>query len=88
MPVFAVLPDHPGSAALADKIKTSVKDGNALKLPNGAWLVSHEGTSRELSDLIGLTDGSTVNGIVFSVGSYWGRQGKDVWEWLQLMQAR
>lgn len=87
MPVFVALPDEPNSPALRQKIETMIPPGHALQLPIGAWLVSFDGTSRALSDVLGLSEGETTSGAVFAIGSYWGRQSKDVWEWLERMSA-
>lgn len=47
------------------------------------WFVSYKGTSKELSDLLGITsnnDGST--GIVVAISGYYGRAPTNVWEFV------
>lgn len=83
MPVFIVAPDTPNTKEFAEKISSVVPAGNSIKLPGGVWLVSSEGTTRTLSDALGLSEGNPVSGVVLSVGSYWGRATKDVWEWIE-----
>ena len=51
-------------------------------LPRGEILVSFNGTSKELSDLLGISEGVSGNAIVASVSSYFGRSTPDTWEWI------
>jgi len=78
---FVIVPIPTSSEAL-DKLLPE-KFGNAsFSLGNGSWLVSYDGTTRQLSDEIGITDGSTSNGVVLSFAGYWGRATPDLWEWI------
>ncbi|MDR6984514.1 hypothetical protein J2X32_003158 [Rheinheimera pacifica] len=59
------------------------KFGNlALPLPNGDWLVSYIGTSKQLADETGISDGKFGSVLVLNFDGYWGRSTKDVWEWI------
>jgi hypothetical protein len=82
MAVFAILPNDPNSAALAARVNATVPKGDFVRLPGGQWLIAHTGTTREVGDLLGLSEGETTDGVVCSISSYWGRATKDVWEWL------
>jgi len=82
MSVFIVAPDITDSQALTSKIHAVIPTGDAYRLPGGVWMISFEGTTRTLSDSLGISNGTTTNGAVFSINAYWGHAGKDVWEWL------
>jgi len=38
--------------------------------------------TRELSDSLGITDGSVSGGILVRVENFYGRSNKDTWEWI------
>ena len=82
MTVFVYAPDKPQLPAIAQRINAIIPAGNAYLLPGGVWIISYEGTSRALSDAIGLSEGTPSSGVVFAASSYWGHAAKDVWEWL------
>lgn len=72
---------------LEGKIKE--RFGNdAYPLPNGEWLVNYDGTSKQLSDEIGITDGKLGSTIVLNISGYWGRANRDIWEWLKVNTAK
>ena len=59
------------------------KFGNkALQLPRGEWLVAYDGTSRQLSDDIGIGESPSDSAIILNFSAYWGLAGQDVWEWI------
>lgn len=80
MATFIIIPTLGNTGidqSLPDKL------GNkALKLPNGEWLVSYTGTSRQLSDELGISDHESASALVLNFSSYWGRASKDIWEWV------
>lgn len=80
MSIFAVIPTSDNQPILAS---IQARAMPYFLLPRGEILVSYSGTSKELSDAIGLSDGITGNGIVVSVGSYFGRTTPDTWEWIK-----
>lgn len=83
MATFVIIPVPPIEQKLGDVI--SGKFGNsAYQLPQGEWLVSYQGTSKQLSDELGITDGTNGSAVVLGVTSYWGLASKDLWEWLSL----
>lgn len=82
MPVFALLPDTPTAEALKDKIAAAIPQGDFIALPGGHWLISHVGTSRDVSEALGINADETAVAVILAVNSYWGRATNDVWEWL------
>ncbi len=79
MSIFAVIPDQPNSR-IAEKAQQAGLPH--FFLPQGQIMVSFPGTSQQLSDLLGISDGISGNGIVLAVGSYYGRTTPNTWEWL------
>lgn len=80
MSIFAIIPtvdDH----QILDAINTAQLA--VYKLPIGQFLVSYHGTSKELSDLLGITDGTKGQAVIIAVGSYFGRTTPNTWEWLK-----
>lgn len=87
MGVFLVTPiNNP------DQIATAIKgrfDRDAYAVPKTAsWLVAYEGTTIELSEELGITDGSVGTGIIVPVSNYYGRAPTDLWEWLKNRMER
>ena len=62
----------------------SEKFGNAcFCLPNGDWLISYTGTSKQLSEDLNITDGGNGgNAVILNFHGYWGLANNDIWEWL------
>lgn len=56
----------------------------SYKLPKGEWLVSYDGTTKQLAAKVGLDEGTCGAGIVFSSPSYWGFAPTDIWDWLEI----
>ena len=54
------------------------------KVTESSWFLIAPNTviTRELSDSLGITDGSVSGGILLRVENYFGRANKDIWEWL------
>jgi hypothetical protein len=54
-----------------------------IQIAPGQWLVSAKGkTAQEISDQLGLTDGTIGSGIVFAISGYYGRAANNIWEWI------
>jgi hypothetical protein len=51
-------------------------------LENGDWLLSYSGTSKQLSDELGITEDNHGTAVVLNFAGYWGRANPDIWEWL------
>ncbi|MNM71064.1 hypothetical protein D3C81_827170 [compost metagenome] len=80
MSIFAVIPTSE-SPPILDSIRASGLP--FFLLPRGEILVAYNGTSKALSDAIGISEGDTGHGVIFSVSSYFGRTTPDTWEWIK-----
>jgi len=79
---FVVLPTNQRER-LEAKIQDSEFGNDVIELPNGEWLISYDGTSKQLCEYLGIAQPeNSINGIVLSISGYWGRAPSDVWEWL------
>lgn len=56
----------------------------ALKIDDGVWLATFDGTTRQLAEMLGIRSGETGSGIVCAFSTYSGRQPGEVWEWLKV----
>lgn len=54
-----------------------------ISLGHNEWLVSSKGTAKEVSDKLGISDGSNGGAIVFGMSGYFGRASGDIWEWIK-----
>lgn len=83
MAIFLVVPTT-SSPALEPHLR-ALQDSEKIKfqqLPKGEFFVSYKGASQELSDLLGISDGSKGAGVVASINSYYGYASNNLWEWL------
>jgi len=83
MSIFAIIQQNPAgpSGRLADAIE---RDGNpSYALSEEVWLYSLPGTAREVSELLGIADGSNGSAVVVEVGSYFGRANPAIWSWIK-----
>ncbi len=88
MALFVVIPDGPTTASLDAKVREKFGNG-ALQLPRGEWLISYDGTAKQLSDDLQITDGSIgVGAAVLGFSGYWGRTSKAVWQWISTQEAK
>lgn len=84
---FVIIPTG-GDASRLDKTIVERLGNKGFKLPRGEWLVSFEGTSKQLSDDFGISDGAVgVSAVVLNFSGYFGRAGTDIWEWLSVNEA-
>lgn len=81
MSTFVIIPTSGGDTAFVGKL-TELKN-KAMRLPMGEWLVAYEGTSKQLSDELGISENEKASAIVIGFSSYWGRSSSDVWEWIK-----
>lgn len=87
MAVFLIIPTKQPNS-LKQVIEDKFPDDH-YELPMGELAVSFNGTSRTLSDMLGVSDGSTGHAVIVNVSSYYGRAPADFWEWLNLkMEGR
>jgi hypothetical protein len=85
MSIFVVLapPDN------QDRVGTALAStfrGKFLPTWPGQWLLSSEGTAKDVCDALGITrgDNPTPNqGMVFTVSGYWGHASNSYWEWVK-----
>ena len=90
MAFFIVIPTTSDSSNLATKIEEA--DLKNYKLPQGEWMVAYDGTSRELSGVLGITVADenksdnpvNVPAIVVSTNGHWGYTDNSVWEWINV----
>jgi hypothetical protein len=82
MIIYAVL--VPTENARLDAAMTASFPGNYLKVGPGQYLVAGKGTAIDVSNALGITDGTNGSGIVLSTSSYYGRAENNVWEWMRV----
>lgn len=83
MPIFAVVGQglFPNlGAKLNETFPDNVYDLGGL----GAWLVSAQGTAKDVSDAVGITTGAAGSAIVVEVASYYGRANPAIWSWVKV----
>lgn len=78
---FIVVPLSSGKVPLSTVIPEKFGT-DCYCLQNGDWLISYPGTSKQLSDDLGITDGSNGNAVILNFTGYWGRASNDIWEWI------
>ncbi|MDX9676991.1 hypothetical protein [Pseudomonas zeae] len=54
-----------------------------IKLPTSGFAVSYSGTSQELSNITGISEGTTGTGVVAAISSYYGRAPTNIWDWIK-----
>ncbi len=81
MTVFVVLnASHPIKVGQA--LKTNFGE-NYLQISSGEWLVAASGlTAKDISDKLGISEGTNGSAIIFTTAGYWGRAGNNIWEWI------
>jgi hypothetical protein len=79
--LFAVL-SQGNPDTLARSIEKHFPD-DSYAFGRGQWLVLARGTTKGLSDKLGISDGLVGPGIVLSVNNYFGWADADIWEWLE-----
>lgn len=92
---FVVIPTAASaeSAEYFDRIMPEKLGDDCYKLPRGEWLAAYRGTSRQLSDLLGITISAkgakkaTYPAVVLNFNSYWGHAAKDIWEWISSRES-
>lgn len=79
--VFRVVTPEPVAAAIQREFPAP----DSMSLGNNEWLISTPLPAADLADKIGIGKNSSpaYNGIVFRMGSYYGRAPTDVWDWIK-----
>jgi len=85
--VFAII-NASNPASLMSALKT-VFPSDHLQISSSEWLVAARGmTAKDISDKLGITDGTSGSAIVFTTAGYFGRSPNNVWEWLSAKIAQ
>ena len=80
MATFVIIPADDDSVSALDVVLK--KHGNsALRLPRGEWMLSYDGTSRQISDELDISTGNN-GAVIMNISAYWGFASREVWEWL------
>lgn len=82
MGIFLITPISNPDAVLK-RVATDFPDEHFHIQRTGSILVYFPGTTKELSDKLGITTNEVGSAVVVSVGNYYGRAPTDVWEWIQ-----
>jgi hypothetical protein len=83
MALFVVLALSDSDIRIANAVG-SVYPNDCLKVGPGQFFVSAKGTAVDVSNALGMTNGSNGLGIVVSVANYYGYAGTNIWEWLKV----
>jgi hypothetical protein len=87
MLLFAIF-GHNGDPRLEGALSQTFP-ADYLKVGVGDWVVAARNkTAIEVSNALGITDGSNGSAIVVSIGSYYGRASSDIWEWMKVRQSQ
>lgn len=85
MAVFLVLPMDLAKPGAIQQVLENPVEGQKfdyLTLPVNGFLVNFPGTTQELSDAMGISDGGIGGAMVTHVSSFWGWGPNNVWEWM------
>jgi hypothetical protein len=80
MIIFAIM--TPQDSPTLQTAMASAFPDNYLRVGPGQYLVASRGTAVDVSNALGITDGTNGTGIVLSTSAYYGRAGNNIWEWL------
>lgn len=83
MAIFAII-GQPGqnTARLPQAIQQAFPN-DYISLKPDAWFVAFNGSAQDLSNKLGITDGSNGSAIVASISTYYGRANPDIWSWVK-----
>ena len=57
---------------------------NHKSLTSGEYLVSTNGSAKDVSDKLGISDNRTQPAIVFKMANYFGRAPTEIWDWIKV----
>jgi hypothetical protein len=84
MAIFAIIQQPSVNTGLQEIIRKEYHN-SIYEIDGGhGWLVAANKTAKELSDSLGITEGTTGSALVFEVASYFGRANPNLWTWLKL----
>jgi hypothetical protein len=86
MNIFIAVPTE-SNPALRSRIESEFPS-DSYALPNGEWLIAFGGTTKELSDRLGVSQGQCGAAVVLSVANYWGFADKNLWEWIAVKEKQ
>ena len=84
MAVFAVIVQAESvDAKLAAAIQQHYATANYQLDGDRGWLVAGRGTAQEVSNTLGITDGTNGAALVAEMASYFGRANPNIWTWIK-----
>jgi hypothetical protein len=82
MSIYAVLSRTDNPALEARILELFPNDH--YKYSPAQWFISSQGTAKELSDKIGISDKEqNLSAVILSISHYWGRASTDLWDWMK-----
>ncbi len=78
MSVFAVI-----QTRFDRRLEENIANHTHLKIRDGVWLIAAEGTAKDVSDLLGVTEGQAGSAIILKPAAYHGRTSTDTWDWMR-----
>jgi hypothetical protein len=69
-----------------NKIKAALEaavPNDFLDIGHNEWPVSFKGTTKDLSDKLGVSEASNGAAIIFSMAGYFGRAPTNIWDWIK-----
>jgi hypothetical protein len=82
MIIFAVL--TPGENPKLEAALSEHFPNEYLKVATGQYLVAGRSTVIDVSNILGITDGTNGTGIIFSTSAYYGRASTNTWDWIKV----
>lgn len=84
MAIFAVIPQsNPNTPKLAGAIASHFGD-EAYELGEGlGWLIASKKAAQDISNILGVSDGTNGAALVFEIASYFGRANPNIWAWIK-----
>ena len=83
MGLFLVTPINQPEKVVSSVKSLFAEDYYAIPSTN-SLLVHYSGTTKELSDKLGLTTGENeATGVIVGFSNYYGRAPTDIWEWIK-----
>lgn len=84
MAIFAVIKQPSQDAGALERAVQTAYPMNHYVISDGVWLVAAQGTAADVSGKLGLGGDAAPNtGVVFEVGSYYGRANPAIWTWIK-----
>lgn len=81
MGLFAVLVPNENTQFI-HRIEGVFPDSDRYRITPTQWVVSSRSTAQQVSDMLGISEGTPIGGVVFKITAYWGRSEPTLWEWM------